>query len=94
MLYKLSQVKTKPLLNIWELEITEIIEITKIKLNIIHLDTLWPFLIFFQDCKKDGVFVAQKYFSIDRVFRNETLDATHLAEFHQVRKKLSTYCLF
>jgi len=23
-----------------------------------------------------------KYFSIDRVFRNETLDATHLAEFH------------
>lgn len=23
-------------------------------------------------------------FSIDRVFRNETLDATHLAEFHQV----------
>lgn len=25
-----------------------------------------------------------KYFSIDRVFRNETLDHTHLAEFHQV----------
>lgn len=25
-----------------------------------------------------------KYFSIDKVFRNETLDATHLAEFHQV----------
>jgi len=25
-----------------------------------------------------------KYFSIDRVFRNETVDATHLAEFHQV----------
>lgn len=25
-----------------------------------------------------------KYFSIDRVFRNESLDATHLAEFHQV----------
>ena len=30
------------------------------------------------------VFKPQKYFSIDRVFRNETLDATHLAEFHQV----------
>ena len=29
-------------------------------------------------------FTAQKYFSIDRVFRNETLDATHLAEFHQI----------
>lgn len=25
-----------------------------------------------------------KYFSIDRVFRNETLDNTHLAEFHQI----------
>lgn len=31
-----------------------------------------------------GGFVPAKYFSIDRVFRNETLDATHLAEFHQV----------
>jgi len=29
-------------------------------------------------------FKPQKYFSIDRVFRNETLDATHLAEFHQI----------
>jgi hypothetical protein len=37
-----------------------------------------------QDFKKDGVFRPHKYFSIDRVFRNETLDATHLAEFHQV----------
>lgn len=27
-------------------------------------------------------FTPKKYFSIDRVFRNETLDATHLAEFH------------
>ena len=32
-----------------------------------------------------GEFKPQKYFSIDRVFRNEALDATHLAEFHQVR---------
>ncbi|KAJ1624618.1 tRNA synthetases class 2 core domain (F) [Pavlovales sp. CCMP2436] len=32
---------------------------------------------------KDG-FKPGKYFSIDRVFRNEALDATHLAEFHQV----------
>ncbi|KAL7674155.1 hypothetical protein ACOME3_000435 [Neoechinorhynchus agilis] len=29
-------------------------------------------------------FRPAKYFSIDRVFRNETQDATHLAEFHQV----------
>lgn len=32
---------------------------------------------------KDG-FKPAKYFSIDRVFRNEALDRTHLAEFHQV----------
>jgi phenylalanyl-tRNA synthetase alpha chain len=32
-----------------------------------------------------GGFRPAKYFSIDKVFRNETLDATHLAEFHQVR---------
>lgn len=31
-----------------------------------------------------AVLKPQKYFSIDRVFRNEALDATHLAEFHQV----------
>uniref|UniRef100_A0A0K6S8K5 phenylalanine--tRNA ligase n=1 Tax=Chromera velia CCMP2878 TaxID=1169474 RepID=A0A0K6S8K5_9ALVE len=37
-----------------------------------------------QDVKKAGKFTPKKYFSIDRVFRNETLDATHLAEFHQV----------
>jgi len=29
-------------------------------------------------------FVPRKCFSIDRVYRNETLDATHLAEFHQI----------
>ena len=29
-------------------------------------------------------FTPGKYFSIDRVYRNETTDATHLAEFHQV----------
>ncbi|KAL4508448.1 hypothetical protein ABPG72_003752 [Tetrahymena utriculariae] len=33
---------------------------------------------------KDGVFKPRKFFSIDRVFRNESLDATHLAEFHQI----------
>ena len=31
-----------------------------------------------------GVFTPKKYFSIDRVFRNEAMDATHLCEFHQV----------
>lgn len=32
---------------------------------------------------QDG-FVPKRYFSIDRVFRNEAVDRTHLAEFHQV----------
>jgi phenylalanyl-tRNA synthetase alpha chain len=36
-------------------------------------------------------FVPKKYFSIDRVFRNETLDATHLAEFHQVEGFVADY---
>ena len=34
--------------------------------------------------EKDDGFRPAKLFSIDRVFRNETMDATHLAEFHQV----------
>jgi len=34
-----------------------------------------------------------KYFSIDRVFRNESVDATHLAEFHQVEGVLADYNL-
>lgn len=37
-----------------------------------------------QDCMSTGEFQPKKYFSIDRVFRNETVDATHLAEFHQI----------
>jgi len=36
-----------------------------------------------QKIKAGKEFKPVKYFSIDRVFRNETLDATHLAEFHQ-----------
>lgn len=41
---------------------------------------------------QDG-FRPVKYFSIDRVFRNETLDATHLAEFHQVEGVVADYNL-
>lgn len=36
-------------------------------------------------------FKPKKYFSIDRVFRNESLDATHLAEFHQVEGLIADY---
>lgn len=32
-------------------------------------------------------FKPAKYFSIDRVFRNEAVDRTHLAEFHQIEGK-------
>lgn len=39
------------------------------------------------------IFTPVKYFSIDRVYRNETLDATHLAEFHQVEGVIADYNL-
>lgn len=38
-------------------------------------------------------FTPAKYFSIDKVFRNETLDATHLAEFHQIEGVIADYGL-
>jgi phenylalanyl-tRNA synthetase alpha chain len=34
-----------------------------------------------------------RYFSIDRVFRNEAVDATHLCEFHQVEGVIADYGL-
>lgn len=37
-----------------------------------------------QIATQEGGFKPAKLFSIDRVFRNEATDATHLAEFHQV----------
>ncbi|XP_011260087.1 phenylalanine--tRNA ligase alpha subunit isoform X2 [Camponotus floridanus] len=40
---------------------------------------------------QEGEFKPVKYFSIDRVFRNETLDATHLAEFHQIEGVVANY---
>jgi len=42
---------------------------------------------------QENKFVPQKLFSIDRVFRNETLDATHLAEFHQIEGVVADYGL-
>lgn len=38
-------------------------------------------------------FKPAKYFSIDRVFRNEAMDATHLAEFHQIEGLVADYNL-
>lgn len=40
-----------------------------------------------------GGFQPARYFSIDRVFRNETMDATHLCEFHQVEGWVADYDL-
>lgn len=42
---------------------------------------------------QEPTFRPIKYFSIDRVFRNETVDATHLAEFHQVEGLIADYDL-
>ena len=47
----------------------------------------------YQLANQEGGFKPAKYFSIDRVFRNETLDATHLAEFHQVEGVIADYNL-
>jgi phenylalanyl-tRNA synthetase alpha chain len=41
----------------------------------------------------DGRPPPSRYFSIDRVFRNETVDATHLAEFHQCEGVIADYDL-
>ena len=46
-----------------------------------------------EEYKKTGEFTPKKYFSIDRVFRNESLDATHLAEFHQIEGLVADYNL-
>lgn len=42
---------------------------------------------------RPGGFKPAKYFSIDRVFRNESMDATHLCEFHQVEGLIADYNL-
>ena len=42
---------------------------------------------------RPGGFKPARMFSIDRVFRNETVDATHLAEFHQVEGVIADYGL-
>ena len=43
--------------------------------------------------KTTGIFTPKKWFSIDRVFRNESLDSTHLAEFHQIEGLIADYNL-
>jgi|688.fasta_scaffold308977_1 phenylalanyl-tRNA synthetase alpha subunit len=60
------------------------------------MPSLLPLYVRFQlgqEFAETGVFIPKKYFSIDRVFRNETTDATHLAEFHQVEFFVADYAL-
>ncbi|CAO1620561.1 unnamed protein product [Parajaminaea phylloscopi] len=45
----------------------------------------------FELANRPGGFKPAKMFSIDRVFRNEAVDATHLAEFHQVEGVVADY---
>uniref|UniRef100_A0A6B2L333 phenylalanine--tRNA ligase n=1 Tax=Arcella intermedia TaxID=1963864 RepID=A0A6B2L333_9EUKA len=42
---------------------------------------------------QNPIFTPKKYFSIDRVYRNETTDQTHLAEFHQIEGLVADYNL-
>ncbi|KAJ1462199.1 tRNA synthetases class II core domain (F)-domain-containing protein [Pelagophyceae sp. CCMP2097] len=42
---------------------------------------------------RPGGFTPVKYFSVDRVFRNETMDSTHLCEFHQLEGLVADYDL-
>ncbi|KAM0746855.1 hypothetical protein T439DRAFT_318629 [Meredithblackwellia eburnea MCA 4105] len=47
----------------------------------------------YEIANQPGGFKPAKLFSIDRVFRNEAVDATHLAEFHQVEGVIADYGL-
>lgn len=63
--------------------------------NPVHTNTLeyWFDGQLFHISSSQEKFTPVKYFSIDRVFRNETLDATHLAEFHQIEGVVADYGL-
>jgi phenylalanyl-tRNA synthetase alpha chain len=47
----------------------------------------------YRAANQQGGFKPVRYYSIDRVFRNETMDATHLCEFHQVEGLVADYDL-
>lgn len=47
----------------------------------------------YEIANQPGGFKPAKLFSIDRVFRNEAVDATHLAEFHQVEGVIADHNL-
>lgn len=72
-----------------------LVEKCALLIKMFHLGRYFkPWETFFVSCfslqmlyrlaNQKGGFTPKRYFSIDRVFRNETMDATHLCEFHQV----------
>ena len=61
------------------------------KKNILRTHTTAVSARYLKELAKD--FKPSKFFSIDKVFRNESLDATHLAEFHQVEGLIASYDL-
>ncbi|GBG27992.1 Phenylalanine--tRNA ligase alpha subunit [Hondaea fermentalgiana] len=63
------------------------------KKNILRTHTTAVSSRMLHELAKNKPFQPAKYFSIDRVFRNETVDATHLAEFHQVEGLVADYNL-
>jgi len=56
----------------------------QVNISIEKIIVLLLYIILKNDIELQDEFQPVKYFSIDRVFRNENLDATHLAEFHQI----------
>ncbi|KAL2100949.1 hypothetical protein ACEWY4_002710 [Coilia grayii] len=68
-------------------------KIEEAKKNILRTHTTAVSARMLYKLAQQGKFTPVKYFSIDRVFRNETLDATHLAEFHQIEGVVADYGL-
>ena len=68
-------------------------KIEEAKKNILRTHTTAVSARMLYKIAQEPEFKPQKYFSIDRVFRNETLDATHLAEFHQIEGVVADYDL-
>lgn len=66
---------------------------TEAKRNLLRTHTTACSARMLYELGKQDTFTPKKYFSIDRVFRNETLDYTHLAEFHQIEGLIADYDL-
>jgi len=59
-------------------------KLSEAKKNLLRTHTTAVSARILYELGKKEPFTPGKYFSIDKVFRNETLDATHLAEFQQI----------